>query len=144
MKKLILFLAIVSAIACKKDSADEDVTKYNWVLNTATVSPAITINGKTSTDYKNILGEHSCYASNYTINFLENGLFTISSTGALCDMIPNSDQFKWTRDGNELTLNYGNLSETFTLNGNTMAQVKQINYQGTNHSLTLKFSASKK
>jgi hypothetical protein len=104
MKKLILVICFLAALtSCKKESVD-DITKQDWVLETAVVTPALTVNGVTSTDYKNIFGSGSCLASNYTLIFHEDGSFGFGSNGALCDMLASSKLDTWTRDGSTITL----------------------------------------
>ncbi|RZK52546.1 MAG: hypothetical protein EOO91_19140, partial [Pedobacter sp.] len=66
MRAFLVLALFLVALGCKKQTASEDITAYKWVLKTAVISPAITVNGKTTTDYKNSLGEHSCLANNYT------------------------------------------------------------------------------
>jgi hypothetical protein len=145
MKKLILIICVCAFISCKKENASENITDYNWVLKTAVINPAITINGKTSTDYKNILGDGSCLASNYTLAFLTTGIYQIGSNGALCDMIPNSKDQKWTKEGDLITLSnsYGNAS-SLTVSGNTMLQTTSFTQNNVNYTVVYTYSAKSK
>lgn len=144
MKKLILFLCICTFICCKKDAANH-ITKYRWVLDKAVVTPAMTVGGKTTTDYKNINGAGSCLASNYTYEFLANGIYQVSSNGALCDMVGNSDSQKWTKEGAKITLTngYGRNSEA-TVEGDRMEQTSTFSKEGITYTVNYTFKAKSK
>lgn len=108
MKNKLAFLGAVSILAffgCKKDLS-EDITQYHWVLKSQTVTPAITLNGKTSTDYLSLQNPQGCTRNN-TLSFSENGVFYVSSNGALCDMLANNDSQKWIKTDQKLLLKYG-------------------------------------
>lgn len=139
MKKLIVFVAICLIMACKKDSPADDVTAYSWVLRAQVISPAITINGKTSTDYLSFQNPEGC-TKNHTLSFYSNGVFARGSNGALCDMVANSDQQKWTKEGNQLILND---KTVLILNDNTLTGTSTLNYNGANYTITSTYTATK-
>lgn len=145
MKKLILFVCICTLLSCKKDNASEDISAYNWVLTTQVVSPAITIDGKTSTDYLSLQNPEGC-TKNFAYTFLETGIFTFGSNGALCDMIANTPSQKWKLEGDQIILDYGNGSSAtppLKLNENTLTQSSTITVNGVNYSLTSTYKAQK-
>lgn len=144
MKKLGLFLCLCTFFSCQKDAANH-ITKYRWVLDQAVVTPAMTINGKATTDYKNKNGSGSCLASNYTYVFLASGIYQVSSNGALCDMAPNSDSQKWTKEGDKITLTHGSgASREATVDGNKMEQVTTFSEGGTTYTVKYTFKAKSK
>lgn len=107
MKKLLLIICVCIVFSCKKDNASENITAYNWVLKAQIISPAITIDGKTSTDYLSLQNPEGC-TKNFAYAFLETGIFTFGSNGALCDMIANTNSQKWKLEEDQITLDYGN------------------------------------
>lgn len=142
MKKLILFVCICTLFSCKKEKV-EDITKYNWVLKTQVVTPAITINGKTSTNYLSLQNPEGC-SKNFTISFNESGIFSVGSNGALCDMVANSNAQKWKKAGDQITLDYGNgPGEPLTLKENTLIRISSITNNGETYSLTTTYLAIK-
>ncbi|TKC12910.1 hypothetical protein FA048_04645 [Pedobacter polaris] len=146
MKRLILFICVCSFLSCKKNNkAEENITDYYWVLKTAVITPAKIINGKSTTDYKNALGEGSCLASNYTFNFLSTGIYQVSSNGSLCDMVANNNDQKWSKDGNVITLlnNYAAIKQ-LTVSGNVMLQTTSFTENNVNYNIIYTYSAIKK
>ena len=145
MKKLILFILLCSFFACKKDPA-QDITKYSWVLEKAVVSPAITVNGKATTDYKNAYGSESCLASNYTYTFLNTGIFQVSSTGALCDMVANNETQKWVKNGDEIRLSGSNSYgiQLFIVTDNFMKNTSTFTNNGVNYTVDYTYKAKSK
>ena len=132
-------------LSCKKD-ASENITAYNWVLKTQVVSPAITINGKPSTDYLSLQNPEGC-SRNFTYSFLESGIFAVGSNGALCDMVANSNSQKWKREGDQLILEYNNVvspSSPLKINSNSLTQKATITVNGANYFLTSTYTAQKK
>ncbi len=143
MKKLILLICVATGLlSCKKDAAD-DITKYDWVIESATVTPAVTINGKTSTDMISLSGSGSCY-TNLTLSFLENGIFIVGSNGALCDMVPNNNNQKWAKDGDviKLTTDYG--TRQLTLKGNMIIETGTYSDNSGTHELVSIYKAKSK
>lgn len=139
-----MFLLIVlSALSCKKDTA-ENITANNWVLETSTINPAYTVNQKTSTDYKNIYGSGSCYASNFTYSFLDSGIYTVSSNGALCDMVANTNDQKWTRIGDTITLTSGYGTESMKISENRITQTSSFDDKGVHYTVVSIFAPVKK
>jgi len=115
MKRIIGLLLLFTVLSCKKQSEDT-LTSSDWLLESATVSPAMTIGSKTSTDYKNLFGPGSCLASNYTLSFNNNGTYTSGSNGALCDLLVSTEASKWSIDGNTINLSgSGGFKQTATL-----------------------------
>jgi len=84
MKKFLLILLACTTLACKKDN-DKTLTSKNWVIESASVTPAMTINNKTSNNYIGLMGQSSCVA-NMSISFSSDGTYSSGSNGALCDM----------------------------------------------------------
>jgi len=142
MKKLVSFLILIVLIGCKKDPSD-DITKYNWVLESEVVTPAITYNGKTSTDYMMLRGPESC-AKDYTISFASNGIFTVSSNGALCDMKKNDDTQKWSRGGNKLSLSFGNSVTPLTINEDSLVGTTTLVINGASFQIVSTYRAKSK
>ncbi|MCZ4223928.1 hypothetical protein [Pedobacter rhodius] len=102
MKKILVILAFCTVLGCKKD-ADKTLTSKNWKIESATVTPALTIGNKTNTNYIELMGGGSCIA-NMMISFSANGTFTSGSNGALCDMIATTDIKTWKRNGDQIIL----------------------------------------
>lgn len=143
MKRFLIVALILLSLSCKKDNASEDITAYNWMLKTQVVSPAIKINGKTSTDYLSLQNPEGC-TKNFTYGFMESGVFTVSSNGALCDMVANSDQQKWEKNGDQLKLDFGSgMIRTLTVQKNSMIQTANITVDGANYTLTSTYTAQK-
>jgi hypothetical protein len=163
MKKLVLLAGICILLACKSenksailtdtiDSATdslvvpktksttnpnlENLINNKWVLESATVTPAMTQNGKTSSNYLELQGESSCIASNFTYIFLENGIYKNSSTGAACTLRPNGDDQRWSIADNKiiLTNKYGS-SNPFIFNGSTITQTGAFVNEKVNYSI---------
>ncbi|MDQ7948059.1 MAG: hypothetical protein REI78_06865 [Pedobacter sp.] len=142
MRILIICLGIFLITSCKKDASD-NLTKYNWVLESEVVSPAMTINGTTSTDYMLLRGPESC-AKNYTIAFAKNGSFTVSSTGSLCDMKANTADQQWTRGGDQLSLNFGKSVTSMTILEDALVSKMTIVFNGTPFVVTSTYRAKSK
>jgi hypothetical protein len=102
MKKLLLILTVCLAFSCKKDP-DKTLTKKDWRIESVTVSPAMTIGQKTSTNYMELMGPSSCVSTSI-ISFSPDGTYTSGSNGALCDMISDTSIKTWRRDGNQIFL----------------------------------------
>ncbi|MDQ8006529.1 MAG: hypothetical protein REI64_17130 [Pedobacter sp.] len=132
--KLSCFVLLIAlfGLGCKKGLSD-DITQYNWVLESQMVTPAITLYGKTSTDYLALQNPEGCTKNN-TLNFKKDGTYSISSNGSLCDMATNSSNQKWTRTDNELVLNYdAHLSEKFFIEKDKMTKTESIEIEGKNY-----------
>ncbi|MGN7987802.1 hypothetical protein ACTJKC_10705 [Pedobacter sp. 22226] len=146
MKKLLLLLIICLAFACKKKDnvTIDDITRYNWPLQSATVNPALTADGKSSTNFMTFSGPGACLNNNYALNFSANGSYAFTSTGSLCDMI-SFQNAKWTKNGNEITLNagFGN-PEIVTLNGSYITQKYTFDKEGKTYTVTYIFIAKSK
>ncbi|TBO44971.1 hypothetical protein [Pedobacter kyonggii] len=119
MKKLILILTVCLAFGCKKD-LDKTLTKKDWRIESVTVSPAMTIGQKTSTNYMELMGPSSC-ASTSMISFSKDGTYISGSTGALCDMKSDTSIKTWRRDGDQIFLSYAPKSP-MTLKGDRLTQ----------------------
>jgi len=143
MKAFLVLALVFLSLGCKKENAADNITAYNWVLETAVINPAITIGSKTGTDYKNLQGEGSCLASNYTMIFLSTGIFQISSNGALCDMVANTKDQKWAKEKNKITLtgnNYLNYNPLI-VDGNTMVQTNTFTQNNVNYTVVYTYKA---
>ena len=144
MKRLLLILTICLAFSCKKKDTADEITKYNWPLQSATVSPALQVNGIAVTNFKTLYGNSSCLDSNYTLNFSADGSFAFTSTGALCDMI-SYHKARWTKNGNEIILNTGyGPEETVILNGKMITQKYTFEKEGKTYTVTYIFTAKAK
>ena len=103
MKKLLLMLVICTALSCKKD-VDKTLTSTNWKIESTTVTPAMTIGTKTSSNYLELMGPSSCDAT-MIISFAKDGTFTAGSNGALCDLFVNNTSITtWKREGEKIFL----------------------------------------
>ena len=122
MKKLMLLILVIFSFSCRKKNQEEDpITKQKWVLETAVVSPALNIKGEFITDYKKVEGDNGCLSNNFTLTFLTNGTYRLSSTGSLCDMVKNGPNQKWRRLGEQIILGDNPKSEIIcTVNGSTL------------------------
>ena len=128
MKTKLTFLGTVLILAflgCKKDLS-EDITQYHWKLKSQTVTPAMTLNGKTSTNYLSLQNSDGCTKDN-KLSLNTDGVFSISSTGALCDMVANNSTQKWVRTDNKLLLKYGtSFEEEFEIEKDRMTSTSTI------------------
>ncbi|CAH0163052.1 hypothetical protein SRABI27_01403 [Pedobacter sp. Bi27] len=146
MKKLLLILTLCLAFACKKKEtlAIDDITSYKWPLQSATVSPVLTVDGKSSSNFMTLSGPSSCLNNNYALSFSSNGSYAFTSTGPLCDMF-SFQNAKWTKSGNEITLNtgFGN-TETVNLKGTNIIQKYTFEKEGKTYTVTYIFTAKSK
>ncbi|QIL39915.1 hypothetical protein G7074_11950 [Pedobacter sp. HDW13] len=148
MKKLFLILTLCMALGCKKKNDAEnttEITKYNWALESATVSPAMQIEGKAVTNFMTMSGPSGCLNNNYTLSFSENGTFAITSTGPLCDMISYQNA-KWSKKGSEITLNDGFSSNArvVKIEGKNITDKYVFEQNGTTFTVTYIFTAKSK
>lgn len=145
MKSFLVVALILLSFSCKKDNVSENITKYNWVLKAQVANPAVTLNGKTSTDYLSLQNPEGC-TKNYTLVFYANGIFAAGSNGSLCDMLANSEERKWKREGDQIVLNYdlGTAVTALTIKGNTLTQISDITLNGSTHTVTSTYIAEKK
>lgn len=145
MRNILFAALILLSFSCKKENASENITGYHWVLKAQVASPAVTLNGKTSTDYLSLQNPEGC-TKNFAFTFFANGVFGVSSNGALCDMVANSDRQKWTREGDQITLDYGGGASpaTLTIKGNIMVRTDNITMNGTTHTIVSTYKAEKK
>jgi hypothetical protein len=145
MKKLILFICVCALFSCKKENVD-DITKFNWVLKTATRTPGKMYNGKLETDY--IESDPStCLKNNYTIVFSNSGTYSYASNGPLCDLVANDNSLKWTQNGNQITLintRNNNSTTDAKLEGTQLTYTTTHNDNGTNYTIVWKFIAKSK
>jgi hypothetical protein len=121
MKKLLFLLLITVLISCKKD-ADKTLVDKNWVIASATITPAITVGTKTTSNLLELSGPASCEATT-TLTFSKDGIFTSGANGALCDLYvnPNAAAVTWRRDGNQIYLSSAP-NDPIIQNGNTLTQ----------------------
>lgn len=137
MRAVLILALIFLTTGCKKNSTTANITEYNWVLKAQVISPAITVNGKTSTNYLSLQNPDGC-SKNFTYVFYENGIFEFSSNGSLCDMIANSKLQKWKRDGDQITLDYGNVGATeiiLKVKENALIHTSQFTSNGKDYTL---------
>ena len=127
MKNLLLMLAVCLLFSCKKD-ADKTLTSKTWAIESVTVTPAMTVGSKTSTNYIELFGPSSCVA-NMKMSFSDNGTFSAGSNGALCDMFITNDVKTWRRDGDQIFLSTSP-SSPFTLQGKTLTQTTTTDVTG--------------
>ena len=147
MKRLLLISLICFAFACKKKEviAGNDITKYSWRLLSATVSPAMVINGKSETNYMTMSGSSACLNHNYTLSFYDNGSFNISSNGPLCDLFVPAAKTSWIVSGNDIRLNDGMGNESvFKLDGNTITDINTFQQNGVTYTITYIYKAKSK
>lgn len=139
MKKLLLLVCICASFACKKDI--ENLADERFVLRKATISPAMMVNGKAETDAMTLNGG-ACLGHNYTLTFKGDGTYTISSNGPLCDMLANTSEQKWTKDGNKVTLTHPYIPAIVaTIDGNNLIYTTNSTNGGINYSIVYKFEA---
>ncbi|RZK20244.1 MAG: hypothetical protein EOO86_05060 [Pedobacter sp.] len=121
MRIILLMLAICLTISCKKD-LDKKLTSKEWKIESTSVTPAITIGSKSSTNYLELMGSASCEATT-TLYFSEEGVFSSSANGALCDLFynPNSKPIIWTREENQIKIS-SQPNSPYILNGNKLTQ----------------------
>ena len=143
MKSFLILAVIFLSLGCKKEHTTQNITDYNWVLKAQVISPAITINGKTSTNYLSLQNPEGC-SKNFTYVFYDNGAFEYGSNGSLCDMVANSKLQKWKREGDQLTLDYGN-GTSFSLNvtANALIRTSEITSNGEKYTLISTYSSVK-
>ena len=127
MKKLILILVICTALSCKKD-ADKTLTNANWMIESTTVTPAMTSGGKTSTNYLELMGPSSCDAT-WMLSFAKDGTFTAGANGALCDLLVDKSIRTWKRDGDRIFVSTAPDSP-FILKNGKLTQTKTTSAQG--------------
>lgn len=147
MKKLLLISLICFAFACKKKDVitGNNITKYSWRLLSATVSPAMVINGKSETNYMTMSGNSTCLNHNYTLSFYDNGSFNISSNGPLCDLFAPSSKNSWIISGNDIKLNNGMGNESVVkLNGNTITDINTFQQNGITYTVIYIYKAKSK
>jgi hypothetical protein len=141
MKKPLFFLLITVLVSCKKD-ADRTLVDKNWVIASATITPAVTVGSKTTTDLLEIAGPGSCEATTI-LTFSKDGIFTSGANGALCDLFvnPNASAVTWRRDGNQIYLSSAP-KDPIIQNGNTLTQtIKNAQTNGDTYTVVRVFKA---
>lgn len=144
MKKLMLLAFFCIALSCKKKTDDvSNITDYNWPLTSANSNPGRLVNGKAETNLLKIQ-DGGCISNNYMLTFYAKGTYAFSSNGPLCDIF-SSDKARWTKNGNEITLNNGyGITEIVTLDGNTITSKSSYESDGITYTTTYVFTAIKK
>lgn len=129
MKNLLTVLLICTLFSCKKD-ADKTLVNKTWKIESSTVSPAMTIGTKTSSDYLALMGPSSCEAT-ATLSFSENGIFSIAYNGALCDQYtdPDAKPVTWKRDGDKIILS-SYADQPLVLNNNKLTATSSFSAAG--------------
>jgi hypothetical protein len=102
MKKLLFVVFIAIFLSCKKDPS-KNITAYNWVLTSATISPTKMYKGKSETNYM-LMDPSTCLSNNFTIAFAAEGTYGYASSGPLCDIIADNKSMKWTQNADEVSL----------------------------------------
>ncbi|MCZ4243351.1 lipocalin family protein [Pedobacter punctiformis] len=146
MKNFLLIALICLAFGCKKKDivTGNDITKYNWPLSSATVKPAMVANGMATTNYMTMPGNSTCLNHNYTLSFYDDGFFSVSSNGPLCDMFASS-KATWVINGNDIKLNNGMGNESVVkLNGNTITGIDTFEQNGVTYTVTYIYKAKSK
>ena len=145
MRIFLIVALILLSFSCKKENTSQDLTDYNWVLTSQIASPAVTRNGITTTDYLSLENPLGC-TSNFKFTFYVSGLFEASSNGPLCDMFGNRAKYRWTREGDQIILNYNDEFpvRSFTKEGNTLIETSDITLNGSTHTITSTYIAEKK
>jgi hypothetical protein len=137
MKRLLLLFCICTAFACKKDI--ENLADQSFVLKKATISPAMTVNGKAETNAMTLNGG-ACLNYNYTLTFKDDGTYAISSNGPLCDMLANTSAQKWTREGDKVTLTHPYIPTIVaTIDGDNLVYTTNSQSGGVNYSIVYRF-----
>jgi hypothetical protein len=141
MRNLLLMLTICALISCKKD-VSKQLTSKNWRIESSTVTPAMTIGSKTSTDYLSLMGPGSCDAT-LELLFHPDGSFTQGSNGALCDLSydpNNKTSITWSRNNERIILSTSP-DAPFNLSGNYLTRKIKINSGGTVYTLVQVYKA---
>jgi hypothetical protein len=141
MRSLLLMLTICAIISCKKD-VNKQLTSKNWRIESSTVTPAMTIGSKTSTDYLSLMGPESCDAT-LELSFHPNGSFAQGSNGALCDLSydpDNKTSITWSRNNEQIILSTSPDSP-FNLSGNYLTRTTKKNSGGTVYTLVQVYKA---
>lgn len=127
MKKLLLMLVICTALSCKKD-ADKTITSTSWMIESTTVTPAMTIGGKTSSNYLELMGPSSCDAT-WILSFAKDGTFAAGSNGALCDLFVDQIIRTWKREGDKIFVSTAP-DTPFILKNGKLTQTRMTSAQG--------------
>lgn len=140
MKNLLLILAICLTLSCKKD-LDKKLTTNDWNVESAKINPAMTIGTKSSTNYLELMGPASCAATT-TLTFSEDGIFTSSANGALCDRFydPKAAPATWSREGNQIIIS-SMTGSPYTIKGNTLTHTTTFTSGGTTYTLVQVYKA---
>jgi len=140
MKHLLLLFTICVLCSCKKNS-DQKLTSQNWRISSSTISPAITIGSKTSSNYLELMGPSSCEAT-WELSFAADGTFTQGSNGALCDLYydPSSKPVGWSRNNDRIVLS-SSPDFAYILSGNTLTSTSYITTAGTTYTLVRVYKA---
>ena len=147
MKNLVFIALILFVCGCKKKIIveNEEITNYSWPLKSATINPAMNVDGKSTTNYMTMAGASGCLNNNYTLSFSKDGSYAFSSNGPLCDMISYVNS-KWTKSGNDIILTDSVISRTqkYYLSGNTITNEYSFNQNGIDYTVRYTFIAKKK
>ncbi|NTE04994.1 hypothetical protein G6M26_50380 [Agrobacterium tumefaciens] len=119
MKKLLFVLVISTALSCSKN-IQKVLTEKTWAIESVTVTPAITMGDKTSTNYIELSGPESCVA-NLTLTFSKEGTYVAGTNGALCDMRADNSVKTWKVDGDKVILS-ASADAPLTLAGDKLTQ----------------------
>lgn len=127
MKKLLFMLLICTAVACTKDT----LISKKWVIESVTVTPAMTMGDKTSENYIELSGPESCVA-NLTLSFAEDSTYVAGANGALCDMMADASVKTWKRDGDKIVLS-ASPAAPLSFDGKKLTQTTTTQQNGTTY-----------
>jgi len=133
MRKLLFIFAIILTFACKKNNgSNNDLTNYDWTLSTATVTPAMTVNGKLETNYSIV--QSGCIGAEVKFTFLNDGTYRFSAGGPACDYW-NSPEQTYSRTGNEISLKNGSSTSVFNLVNNELRNIATHHINNITHTV---------
>ena len=145
MKSLALLFLIIGFVGCKKQKVD-DITKYDWKLETAIVSPGRVFQGKAETNYMKS-DPSSCLQNNFAIVFSENGSYGYASNGPLCDMAANDGSMKWEMKDEQIFLTNSKSNQdtiVASLKGNKLTYTTTFSDAGTSYNIVWTFMGKSK
>ncbi|GGE59911.1 hypothetical protein EV200_103556 [Pedobacter psychrotolerans] len=130
MRKLLFVLLICTAVACTKDTYKTLISK-KWVIESVTVTPAMTLGGKTDTNYIALSGPENCVA-NLSLSFAADSTYVAGANGALCDMMADASVKTWKKDGNKIVLS-ASPSAPLSFDGKKLTQTTTTQQNGTTY-----------
>jgi len=141
MKKLLFVLVICTAIACTKDTY-KVLTSKKWIIEAVTVTPAMTVGGKTSNNYIELSGPESCVA-NLSLSFAKDSTYVPGANGALCDMMTDASIKTWKIDGDKIILS-GSPAAPLAFDGDKLTQTTTTEQDGKAYSFVYIYKSKSK